>query len=72
LSYGSITPLGTSTHTNQHREGDYTADSTEPISDTNQRRALVNHALRYLTGAVWRYPDADTRLLDLLRPMPGE
>jgi hypothetical protein len=67
-----LTPLGPSTHTNQHREGDYTADSTQPISDATQRRALVNHALRYLTGTVWRYPDADTRLLDLLRPMPGE
>ena len=67
-----LTPLGLSTHTNPHREGDYATDSTESISDTNQRRALVNRALRYLTATVWRYPDAGTHLLALLQPLPGE
>ncbi len=63
-----LTPLGSSTSNNSPRAGGYRAESTGPISQEDQRRDLVNDALRYMAGAVWRYPDADVQLLRILLP----
>jgi predicted KAP-like P-loop ATPase len=62
-----LEPLGTPVSIHKARDGDYGAGADVPIGDRDRRVDLVNDALRYMSGPVWRYPDADARLLDLLR-----
>ena len=62
-----LAPLGDSVWSSAPREGDF--GSIAPIETTDDRRYVVNEALRYIAGSVWRYPNADAGLLQvLLRP----
>jgi predicted KAP-like P-loop ATPase len=63
-----LAPLGPVGSNSKPREGGYSASAVAPIRERRQRVDVVNDALRYMSGPVWRYPEADTRLLGLLHP----